>query len=186
MNRKHLFLAAFIILAVFLSGCNGVITPATDEAIVKNVINEYFLAINYQNWSKAKSCCLYGSDRYYATCVLEDYINSLYQYGVVTPTYIASISDVSIYGNYAQAYINFTLSVSVGSYYDIGSSSLYYYLQKIDNSWKIYGPGVTFKRVFLFNGNSPQENLEAFLEGEELTNRKKRHRMKNRAVLGVF
>jgi len=148
MKRKSLFLIVFMIVAVFLSGCNGVITPATDEAKVKSVINEYFLAINDQNWSKAKSCCVYGSDRYYATCVLEDYVNSLYQYGVVTLTCIASISNVSIYGNYAQAYINFTLTVSVGSYYDIGSFPLYYYLQKIGNSWKIYGPGVTYKRVF--------------------------------------
>ena len=42
MNRKHLFLVAFIILAVFLCGCNGMVTPATDEAEIKSVIHEYF------------------------------------------------------------------------------------------------------------------------------------------------
>ena len=101
MKRKYFLVVLFLILAIFLSGCGGVVTPATDEAKVKSVINEYFLAINDQNWSNAKSYCVYGSDRYYATCVLEDYINSLYQYGVVTLTCIVSISNVSIYGNYA-------------------------------------------------------------------------------------
>ncbi len=148
MKRKSLFLIVFMIFAVFLSGCNGVITPATDEAKIKSVIHEYFLAINDQNWSKAKSCCVYGSDRYYATCVLEDYVNSLYQYGFVTLTCIASIYNVSIGGSYAQADINLTLSVSVGSYYDILSGYTKYYLQKIGNSWKIYAPGVTYKGVF--------------------------------------
>ena len=141
MNRKYLFLVAFIILAVFLSGCNGVITPATDEAKVKSVINEYFLAINDQNWSKAKSCCVYGSDRYYATCVLEDAINALYQsYGSVTITIFVTISDVSVSGSYATAYGNGTMVIIAGYYSESGSASATYYLQKVGNSWKIYAP----------------------------------------------
>lgn len=148
MKRKYFLVVLVLILAIFLVGCNGVVTPATDEAKIKSVINEYFLAINDQNWSKAKNCCVYGSDRYYATCVLEDYVNSLYQYGIVTLTCIASIYNVSIGGNYAQAYIDLTLLVSVGPYYDILSGYANYYLQKIGNSWKIYAPGITYKGVF--------------------------------------
>ena len=141
MKRKSLFLIVFMILAVFLSGCNGVITPATDEAKVKSVIHEYFLAINDQNWSKAKSCCVYGSDRYYATCVLEDAINALYQsYGSVTITIFVTISDVSVSGSYATAYGNGTMVIIAGYYSESGSASATYYLQKIGNSWKIYAP----------------------------------------------
>jgi len=141
MHRKHLFLVAFMILAVFLSGCNGVITPATDEAKVKSVIHEYFLAINDQNWSKAKSYCVYGSDRYYATCVLEDAINALYQsYGSVTITIFVTISDVSVSGSYATAYGNGTMVIIAGYYSESGSASATYYLQKVGNSWKIYAP----------------------------------------------
>lgn len=140
MNRKH-FLVAFIILAVFLCGCNGMVTPATDEAEIKSVIHEYFLAINDQNWGKAKSYCVYGSDRYYATCVLEDAINALYQsYGSVTITIFVTISDVSVNGSYATAYGNGTMVIIAGYYSDMGSASATYYLQKVRNSWKIYAP----------------------------------------------
>ena len=65
MKRKYFFVVLFLILAMFLVGCNGVVTPATDEAKIRSVIHEYFLAINDQNWSKAKNYCSYGSDKYY-------------------------------------------------------------------------------------------------------------------------
>jgi len=141
MHRKHLFLVAFMILAVFLSGCNGVITPATDEAKIRSVIHEYFLAINDQNWSKAKNCCVYGSDRYYATCYLEDAINALQQiYGTVTITCFVTISDVNVYGSYAEALGSGTIVLTADYYSESESASGYYYLQKVGNSWKIYAP----------------------------------------------
>jgi len=114
MKRKYFFVILFLVLAIFLSGCagGGIVTPATDEAKIKSVIHEYFLAINDQNWSKAKSYCVYGSDRYYATCVLEDAINALYQfYGSVTITIFVTISDVSVNGSYASAYGNGTMVI---------------------------------------------------------------------------
>ncbi len=138
MKRKYFLVVLFLILAIFLSGC-GIVTPDIDEAKIKSVIHEYFLAINDQNWSKAKSCCVYGSNRYYATCVMEQYVNSLAPYGV-TITCIFKISDVSIYGSYAQAYINLTIYVSVGSISDSEVGVSYYYLQKVGNNWKIYAP----------------------------------------------
>jgi len=139
MKRKSLFLIVFMILAVFLSGCNGVITPATDEAKVKSVINEYFLAINDQNWAKAKDCCVYGSDRYYATCTLEDLVNALYQYtSIVTITSFADIYNVSIIGNYADVYLKITILATAGPYYESEITTGYYYLQKVGNAWKIY------------------------------------------------
>jgi len=83
MNRKHLFLVSFIIFAVFLSGCNGVIAPATNEAKIKSVINEYCLAINDQDWSKAKSYCVYGSEEYYKVCYIEDIFNTYNLYCIL-------------------------------------------------------------------------------------------------------
>ena len=143
MKRKNILLLSILILAIFLTGCStgGVVTPATDEAKVKSVIQDYFLAINDQNWSKAKNCCVYGSDRYYATCVLEDAVNALYQYtSTVTITCFVTISNVTITGSYASAYINLTMYASAGGYSDSDSASGYYYLQKVGNSWKIYAP----------------------------------------------
>ena len=143
MKRKGILLLSILILAIFLTGCStgGVVTPATDEAKVKSVIQDYFLAINDQNWSKAKNCCVYGSDRYYATCVLEDAVNALYQYvSTVTITCFVTISNVTIAGSYASAYINLTMYAAAGGYSDSGSASTTYYLQKVGNSWKIYAP----------------------------------------------
>ncbi len=140
MKRKYFLVVLFLILAMFLSGC-GIVTPDIDEAKIKSVIHEYFLAINDQNWSKAKSYCVYGSDRYYATCVLEDAIDALYQsYGNVSITIFITISNVSVSGSYASAYGTGTMVIIAGYYSESGSASATYYLQKIGNSWKIYAP----------------------------------------------
>jgi hypothetical protein len=140
MKRKYFLVVLFLILAMFLSGC-GIVTPDIDEAKIKSVIHEYFLAINDQNWSKAKSYCVYGLDRYYATCVLEDAIDALYQsYGNVSITIFITISNVSVSGSYASAYGTGTMVIIAGYYSESGSASATYYLQKIGNSWKIYAP----------------------------------------------
>ena len=136
-------MSLILVIAMLLVGCSGAgtVTPAGDETAIKGVIQKYFLAINDQNWSKAKNCCVYGSDRYYATCVLEDAINALYQYyGSVTITIFVTISNVSVSGSYASAYGNGTMVIIAGYYSESGSASATYYLQKVGNSWKIYAP----------------------------------------------
>ncbi len=139
MKKKYFFVILFLILAIFLVGCNGVVTPATDEAKVKSVIQDYYLAINDQNWSKAKNCCVYGSDQYYRVSLMEDAANTLQQYyGTVTITCFADISNVSVNGSYASAYIDVIVVVTAGIYYDTYSDSGYLYLQKIGNNWKLY------------------------------------------------
>ena len=140
MKRKGFLLLSILILVIFLTGCTGgVVTPATDEAKVKSVIQDYYLAINDQNWSKVKSYCIYGSEQYYKVSVMEDAVNALQQYyGTVTITCFANISNVSVNGNYASAYINVTVVITAGYNYDSESDSGYLYLQKVGNSWKLY------------------------------------------------
>ncbi|MCK4448130.1 MAG: hypothetical protein KAW56_13745 [Candidatus Marinimicrobia bacterium] len=142
MKKKYSLLVLSLILAMFLSGCVvGIIIPATDEAKVKNVINEYFLAINDQNWNKAKSYCIYGSNVYYETYNLEQQINDLIlQYGfVIIYFFVNDISNISIHdGNYAEAYIDITLDISFGNISDSSDKVGYIYLEKIGNTWKIY------------------------------------------------
>ena len=140
MKRKIILLLTILILVIFLTGCTGgVVTPATDEAKVKSVIQDYYLAINDQNWSKVKSYCIYGSEQYYKVSVMEDAVNTLQQYyGTVTITCFANISNVSVNGNYASAHINVTVVITAGYNYDSESDSGYLYLQKVGNSWKLY------------------------------------------------
>ena len=141
MKKKYYFVILFLALAIFLSGCagGGIVTPATDEAKVKSVIQEYFLARNDKDWSKAKSYCVYESDQYYTTCGFEDAVNALEQYyGIVTTTSFVYIYNVSIAGNYADAYLEITIFITAGVYNDSGVTTGYYYLQKVGNTWKIY------------------------------------------------
>jgi len=64
MKRKGILLT-FLVIAIFLTGCAGeIVTPLTDEAKIENVIQEFCLALSDQNWSKAKSYCVYGSEIY--------------------------------------------------------------------------------------------------------------------------
>lgn len=139
MKRKYFFVILFLILIVVLCGCNGMVTPATDEAKIENVLQEYFLSISEQNWSKAKNCCVYGSQRYYATCTMESLINNMYQlYSVITITCYMDNVSVSIYGDFADASFYLTLYITADYYYDSQSGYCVYYLQKIGNNWKIY------------------------------------------------
>lgn len=139
MKGKCLLILTILALALILSGCaGGIVTPLTDEAKIKSVISEYFLAMNDQNWSKAKSYCVYGSERYYDTCSLEDYINALYQYySIVTITFQVTIYNVYVYGIYAQADINVNFWLTYGYNSDSDNTSTTYYLQKVGNTWKI-------------------------------------------------
>ena len=139
MKRETFFVILFLILAVVLCGCNGLVTPATDEAKIENVLQEYFLSISEQNWSKAKNCCVYGSQRYYATCTMESLTNNMYQlYSVITITCYMDNVSVSIYGDFADASFYLTLYITADYYYDSQSGYCVYYLQKIGNNWKIY------------------------------------------------
>jgi len=142
LKRKYFFVVLFLVLVMFLVGCSGggIVTPATDEAKVKSVIQQYSLALNDQNWSKAKSYCVYGSDAYYSVCVKEDAVQVLYQYcNVVSLTYFVDIINVDINGNYADAYVNVHSVITACGYAENNNINQTAYLQKIGNNWKLYG-----------------------------------------------
>jgi len=140
MKKKYYFVIFFLALAMFLSGCaGGVVTPATDEAKIKSVINEFCLAINDQNWSKTKSYCVYESEAYYKVCYIEDEFDTLHLYcNVVTINYYIDILNVSIYGDYSEVYGYLTLVISACEDAYNNSGYFWQYLQKVGNTWKIY------------------------------------------------
>ena len=143
MKKKYFLVIFVLILTMFLVGCSGggLVTPATDEALIKSVIQEYYLAISGQNWSKAKSYCIYGSDRYYATCQMEELANTFYLYcNIVTVNVVVNILDVSINGNYSQAYCKINYLISYCGNFESDSGYAYYNLQKAGNSWKFDSP----------------------------------------------
>jgi hypothetical protein len=140
MKNKYFMVILFLTLAVFLNGCNGVITPATDEAKIKSVINGYVLALNNQDWSKAKSYCVYGGLTYNELCEMEANFNNAYLYcDVITIQFVIDIQNVSIDGNYATVSIYFNLLMTdCGNEYYAEEGEGEVWLQKVGNSWKIY------------------------------------------------
>jgi len=85
MRKKYFFVILFLILAIFLVGCSGggIVTPATDEAKIKSVLYDYCLALNDQNWSKAKSYCIYGSDAYFGNIRTLFPVTSGQRFGII-------------------------------------------------------------------------------------------------------
>ncbi len=73
--KKKYFLALFLVLALFLAGCDGVTTPVSDETQIRKVVQNYCSAISDQDWDRAKSYCVYDSQVYFDTCVLEEQVN---------------------------------------------------------------------------------------------------------------
>jgi len=139
MKKKYCFVFLFLVLAIFLSGCSGIVTPVNDEAAVKSVIYEYFLAINDQNWSKAKGYCVYGSDQYYAVCQAEDMATTAYSLcDQVTINAVVNIFNVFINGSYSQVYSYVSILITYCGYYYSDEGDSYLELQKIGNSWKLY------------------------------------------------
>lgn len=138
MRRKYFLVILFLVLAIFLSGC-GIITDAEK---VRDVIDEYFLAISDQEWEKAKSYCIYESDVYYETCDFEDYIDSLnLDFSFVDITFLVDIFDIRINGNDASAYVDGILNIITDDSSIIDNSSGHFYLQKVDNNWKLFNSG---------------------------------------------
>jgi len=140
MKRKSFLILTFLVLAIFLSGCaGGIVTPATDEVKIKSVINEYCLAINGQNWSKAKSYCVYGSEAYYNTCDIENLVYAFNLFCNSTTINVhADIQYVYINGNYSEVYGYLTMVMSACGQSDSNSGNFLQYLQKVGNSWKLY------------------------------------------------
>lgn len=146
MKSRVLLLTFTIFFILILASCSIIPSPDIDETKIESIINEYFWAINEQNWEEAKNCCIYWSDRYDATCDLEEHITGLWeQYNVVNISCFVTIYDISIDDKCADAYINLDIEVTDGFDDIIYHEQDYYkyYLQEVDEcTWKIYGPDI--------------------------------------------
>jgi hypothetical protein len=59
---------------------------------------------------------------------------------IVTVNVVVNILDVSINGNYSQAYCKIDGLISYCGYFESESGYAYYNLQKVGNSWKFDSP----------------------------------------------
>lgn len=116
-------------------------SPAIDGAKVENTIKEYHLALNGQNWSKAKSYCIYAPDLYNEVIQWENIVNT-YPYCDVVIAIYPTILDYGFDDDglftCVHCYIN-DFSTACG--HNISNTQSYYiylHLQKVGNSWKLY------------------------------------------------
>jgi len=134
MKRKYFLVILFLILAIFLNGCvGGVVTPATDEAKVKGVIQDYWLALSNRQYELAKSYCIPFGVFYN---LVEEY-QSIPYYGS-TVKFIPYFNWVEVTGNNATVNMNITITVC---FEDICSDEILYnysmYLTKSSGVWKL-------------------------------------------------
>lgn len=142
MKSRYFLVVLFLILAVFLSGCNRgeVVTPTIDEIKIRNIIQEYCLAITNQDWSGAKSYCIQNSDIYNDICRIEDLADEAFLGDYIIEFRLTIyISDVFINGNYSQVDCWIFFEIEYPEYPDDYYSDYghYLYLQKVGNSWKL-------------------------------------------------
>ena len=142
---KKLIVSLIIILALLVSGCetiipddnNGVIIPVTDEEKVEDVVSDYISALSNEDWSKAKSLCLIGSDMYNETSELQAIIEALDFYYSWNWTILTIDSFVD--GNYAEVYFDAIVIAVIEEHIEEGlKSDVTCFLQKVGNDWKIY------------------------------------------------
>ena len=147
MRNKIFYNSAFLIFALLLSGCTGgkptVPMVPTDEDLIRVAIKEFFSAVRYQKWNKAKSYCVYGENAHTLVENLENVVMLFDQFcNDVTLNYTPNISEVDIDGTDAHAYGYLTIVLKcdgqvVPKHSGEGDGDIT--LQKIGGKWKLLG-----------------------------------------------
>ena len=147
MKRKYFLVGLFLILIMFLVGCSGIglpdiEVPVTDEEKIENVINDFFLALNEQDWEDAKSLCVIDSIWYDFVSDIETIVNEN-----INDTYILeySLSISSFYFItgctcpllgivFGEFFISLTINGELQGFSELEIITL----QKINNNWQLY------------------------------------------------
>jgi len=108
MKRKILLSAFIIFLILALVGC-GIIPDISQKEEIKELINDYWLALSNKQYELARAYCVPYGDAYYA---VEDYQN-MSDYDYVTINWTSYINWITIIGSEATANMKLTLNVTV-------------------------------------------------------------------------
>ena len=143
-SAKSLKLIIFILLSVFIivfAGCAGT-TLSPDEIKITNAIDGYFQAISDQDWDGARSYCVFESTAYNDVNDIKElwYHDSEETEEIDIEFIVEDIDAIIIAGEYAEAqvYINARILYNGEIFGENSGEILFVYLQKIDDSWKLY------------------------------------------------
>jgi len=137
--KKKILLSFFTIFIVFsLIGCGVTLDTNQKEQTIKEVINNYWLALSNKQYELAKTYCIPYGDAYNA---VENYQN-LFDYDYITINWDSYINWINIIGNEAVANIKLVLNVTVcfDNICSTQTETLYnysMYLIEIYNIWKL-------------------------------------------------
>lgn len=143
-STKSLKLIVFILLSVFIAvftGCAGT-ALSPDEIKITNAIYGFFQAISDQDWDSARSYCVYESTAYNDVNDIEElwYPNSEETEEIDIEFIVENIDAIIITGEYAEAYVSVNARILYNGEIveDNPGETLFVYLQKISDSWKLY------------------------------------------------
>lgn len=149
MKRKCFLLVVILVLAMFLVGCSGIglpdtEVPVTDEEKIENVINDYFLALNEQDWDKAKSLCVIDSIWYDFVSDFERAVNEnindtyILEYSLsISRIYITGCTCKKIGIVFGEFFISLTKNGELQGFEEWGIITLH----KSDNDWQLFSDG---------------------------------------------
>ncbi len=147
MRKKIFYISVFLIFALLLSGCIGGkptvpdVPEPTDEDLIMGVIEDYFSAINNQEWDLAESYCVDGSYAY----KLVDAIKLIFddqssQCSTVILSFSPYISKVDIDGGEALAkgYMIIVIKCDGKEHSESGVREFISSLLKVNHNWKLF------------------------------------------------
>jgi hypothetical protein len=144
MKRKYYFVILFLVLAIFLSGCSGIITPDPNEVggdfyICENLLKGYYTALSNRNYTQALSYCKPGG-------VMFKFANSMWDLALDYPEFYHTYQIYNVY-NFSHPtsyYVNaeYDFSATQHDIYGGTYGTDYYYgfaapFEKVNGEWKI-------------------------------------------------
>jgi len=143
-SSKSLKLIIFILLsvltAVFVGCANTALSP--DEIKITNAIYGFFQAISAQDWDSARSHCVYESTAYNDVYDIEEiwYSNPEETEEIDVEFIVEDVDAIVITGEYAETCVSVNARILYNGEIveDSPGETLFVYLQKISDSWKLY------------------------------------------------
>jgi len=135
--NKSLVLILFLILAMFLVGCGGVVTPGADEVggdfyVCENLLRGMYTALSNRNFTQALSYCKSGGLTF-------EYVNNLWNFAQEHPTFyvtyqVYDVYDFAYLGGNLELYYNYSWTTNIISYL-YGRRMVF---EKVNGEWKMF------------------------------------------------
>ena len=146
MKVKYFLVIMLLVLAIFLSGCSGIVTPdpndiGGDAYVCENILKGFYTALSNQNFTQALIYCKSGGATF-------KYVNGLWDTAQEYPTFYITYQVYDVFDfNYVGKYLNlhYDFSYAIHSIYGdayIAPLTTYYYnsgilFEKVNGEWKL-------------------------------------------------